>query len=120
MARPRRRVELEHWQPRLWLVVVGLLVLVVYLIAFVTQNSDEIRIDFVLFTASVSLIWLMLLGLAIGFVGGALVSQLYGRRTRRRSGRPQPPPRQRPGSLGETDETRVDVARRDRTEREPR
>ena len=104
MARLRRREQLEQWQPRLWLVLVGLLVLVVYLIAFVTQNSDAIRIDFVLFTASVSLIWLMLLGLAIGFVGGVLVSQLYGRRARRRSGGPQPPPRQRPGGLGEAED----------------
>ena len=120
MARPSRRAALDDWQPRLWLVLVGLVLLVVYLIAFVVQNSDEITIDFVLFTASVSLIWLMLLGLGLGFVGGVLVSQLYGRRTRRRSGGPQAPPRQRPGNLGETDETRVDVARRDPAERKPR
>ena len=43
---------------------------------------DRISIDFVLFSASTSLIWLIILLLAIGFLGGVMLSQLYRRRRR--------------------------------------
>jgi uncharacterized integral membrane protein len=61
-------------------VLVGFLLLALYVIAFVVKNDDRIRIDFVLFSASVSLIWVMVFVFALGFLGGVLLSQLYRRR----------------------------------------
>ena len=63
--------------------LIGLVLIVLWVIAFIVKNSDSVKIDFVLFSAHASLIWLLILLLAIGFLGGVLVSQLY----RRRSGR---------------------------------
>jgi uncharacterized integral membrane protein len=92
---PRRldRRELEHWQPRLWAVLIGLLLLLAYAIAFVIENHKEVAVHFVLATAHVSLIWLILLSVGIGFLGGVLLSQLARRRGVRRAsgGVPKPP-----------------------------
>ena len=82
---PRRRLdrqELQEWQPRLWLYLLGLLLLVAYVIAFIVKNDDEVTLDFVFTDAHVSLIWLVLLCVGIGFLGGVLLSQLYRRRRR--------------------------------------
>jgi uncharacterized integral membrane protein len=78
----RRRPEgpLEDWQPRLYAILIGLLLILAYVIAFIIKNSDHVKIDFVLFSTQTSLIWLIILLLAIGFVGGVLLSQLYRRR----------------------------------------
>ena len=80
--------EEEHlpstWQPVLYLKIVVLLVVIAYAVAFVVQNTDEIRVDFVFDTANVRLIWTLLLLLAIGLVGGILLSQLYRYRRRAR------------------------------------
>ena len=80
----RRRPEgpLEDWQPRLYAILIGLVLIVAWLIAFIVKNGDRIKIDFVLFSAHTSLIWLIILLLAIGFLGGVLLSQLYRRRGR--------------------------------------
>ena len=81
---PRRvdREQIQQFQPRLYAVLLGLLLVLAYLIAFVLQNRDEVGLDFVFFTAHVSLIWLILLSVAIGVVTGVLLSQLYRRRVR--------------------------------------
>jgi uncharacterized integral membrane protein len=76
----RRRFDSEELQPRLWAVLVGFLLLALYVIAFVVKNDDRIKIDFVLFSASVSLIWVMVFVFALGFLGGVLLSQIYRRR----------------------------------------
>jgi uncharacterized integral membrane protein len=70
------------WQPLLYTKIVLLLVVIGYSVAFVVQNTDQIRIDFVFATAKVRLIWTMLLLLAIGLIGGILLSQLYRHRRR--------------------------------------
>jgi len=72
--------KLEDWQPRLYAILIGLVLIVAYVIAFIVKNNDRISIDFVLFSASTPLIWLIILLLAIGFLGGVLLSQLYRRR----------------------------------------
>ena len=72
------------WQPLLYLKIVVLLVVIAYAVAFVVQNTDEIRVYFVFDTAKVRLIWTLLLLLAIGLVGGILLSQLYRYRRRAR------------------------------------
>lgn len=74
--------QLREWQPRFWAKLIGLLAIAIYVIAFVLENRRKVHLHFVLFTATVSLIWLILLSLGIGLVGGALLSQLYRRRSR--------------------------------------
>ena len=75
----------ENWQPRLYgrLIVLGLLA--AYAIAFVLENRKHVHVHFVFFTASVSLVWLILLSLALGLIGGILLAQLERRRRRRRA-----------------------------------
>jgi uncharacterized integral membrane protein len=71
---------LDQFQPRLWLILVGLLAMFLYLLAFISMNDKQIEIEFVFFTATVSLIWAMVLMVAFGALGGVLLSQLYRRR----------------------------------------
>ena len=70
------------WQPMLYTKIALLLFVVAYSIAFVVQNTDQIKIDFVFASARVHLIWEMLLLLAAGLVGGVLLSQLHRHRRR--------------------------------------
>ncbi len=72
--------QLDQWQPRLWIVLLALLAILGYLIAFVIKNDNRIEIDFVFFSSTVSLIWEIVLMLGIGVLGGVLLSQLYRRR----------------------------------------
>ena len=83
----RRRVDPE-WQPRLWAVLLGLTILSLYVIGFVVSNDDQIEIDFVLFKATVSLIWTMIFVFALGVLGGVLLSQLYRRRLGKKGRKP--------------------------------
>ena len=89
MSTPReqsRAERLREWQPRFWLRLLGLVLIAAYAIAFVLENRKHVSLHFVFFTAKVSLIWLILLSLAIGAVGGALLRQLYRRRRRHERG----------------------------------
>jgi len=49
----------------------------------VLENNKHVHVHFVLGTAHVSLIWLILLSVALGLLFGVLVSQLYRGRRRR-------------------------------------
>jgi uncharacterized integral membrane protein len=71
---------IEEWQPRLYAALIALVLIVAWLIAFIVKNDDKVQLDFVVLDAHVSLIWLIILLLAIGFLGGVLTSQLYRRR----------------------------------------
>jgi uncharacterized integral membrane protein len=86
----RKRVDTaeirENWQPRLYGRLILLALLVAYAIAFVLENRKQVSLHFVFTTARVSLIWLILLGLGIGVVGGVLLAQLERRSRRRRTG----------------------------------
>ena len=75
----------ETWQPKLYLRIVVLLLLAAYAVAFVLENRKSVPLHFVFATANVSLVWLILLSLAVGFVVGILLSQLERRRRRRRT-----------------------------------
>ncbi len=75
----------EQWQPRLYLRLLVLILLAAWAIAFVLENRKSVNMHFVFGTASVSLVWLILLALAVGFVVGVLLSQLERRRRRRRA-----------------------------------
>ena len=90
MRLPRRKrvdtTELqENWQPKLYGRLIALGLLIAYAIAFVLENRASVHIHFVFATASVSLIWLILLGIAIGVTAGVLLAQLDRRRRRRRT-----------------------------------
>jgi uncharacterized integral membrane protein len=85
----RRRLDTgelqENWQPKLYARLIALGLLAAYVIAFVLENNKHVNVHFVLVTASVSLIWLVLLSLALGVTGGILLAQLDRRRRRRRA-----------------------------------
>jgi len=75
----------ENWQPVLYVRVAVVVLLAAYVIAFVLENRTSVKVHFVLATARVSLVWLILLSVVLGFVVGILLSQLERRRRRRRA-----------------------------------
>jgi uncharacterized integral membrane protein len=72
----------ETFQPRLWFTIGGLVLIVAYIVAFIAENTKSVTVHFVVYTTHTSVIWIILLSLAIGLVGGVLLSQLYRRRGR--------------------------------------
>ena len=68
-------------RPWIQLAAVGLIAL--YAILFVVLNTRRVKVSFVVASARVSVIWVILLSLAVGFVLGALGSRLNRRRKRR-------------------------------------
>ena len=76
----------ETFQPRLWLTVVGLVLIGAYIVAFIAENNKKVTVHFVLFSAHTSVIWVILFTLTIGVVGGLLLSQLVRRRSRKQRG----------------------------------
>lgn len=82
----RGRDQVETWQPRLWFILVTLLLVGGYLFAFAVKNDRRVDVDFVLVTATTSLLWTILLSLVLGLVIGVLLSQLYRRRGRHKRG----------------------------------
>jgi uncharacterized integral membrane protein len=79
-----RRFGADESQARLWSFLAGLLLLVLYVIAFIVKNDDRIKIDFVLFSTSISLIWEIVFIFALGFLGGVLLAQIHRRRGQQR------------------------------------
>jgi uncharacterized integral membrane protein len=77
----------EQWQPKVYARLLLLAVVVAYAIAFILENGRHVTVHFVLTTTSVSLIWVVLLSLALGAIGGILLAQLDRRRRRRRATR---------------------------------
>ena len=70
----------DEYQTRLWIQLGLLLLAVAYVVGFVVANSDETKVSFVLFSTTTSLIWVILLSLVIGLVGGIVLSQLLRKR----------------------------------------
>ena len=73
----------DRWQPRLYLRLIVLGLLVAYAIGFVLENRGQVHVHFVLTSAHVSLVWLIRLALGVGLLGGILLGQLERRRRRR-------------------------------------
>jgi len=67
-----------------------LALLVAYAVAFVLENGKKVRVSFVFAHAYVSLIWLILLALAVGLVVGMLIPRLERRWSRRSHEAAQP------------------------------
>ena len=76
----------EQWQPRVYARLIALAIVIAYAIAFILENGKHVSVHFVAGTARVSLIWVVLLSLALGAIGGILLSQLERRRRRRSAG----------------------------------
>lgn len=93
----------RSWQPRLWIALALLILIGGYLIAFAVGNDQEARVDFVFGEASTSLIWVILLSLFAGLVGGVLLSQLFARRHARREPASSPPSDEMPTSISDGD-----------------
>jgi uncharacterized integral membrane protein len=89
LRRPRIDTDevADRWQPRLYVRLIALGLLVAYAIGFVLENRKAVHVHFVLISAHVSLVWLILLALGVGLLGGILLAQLE-RRRRRRSNQP--------------------------------
>jgi hypothetical protein len=73
--------QIREWQPRFWAKLIGLVLLSAYVIGFIIENHRNVHVHFVLFTAKVSQIWLIVLSLVIGFLAGAFSRQLHRRRS---------------------------------------
>ncbi|HXR12994.1 MAG TPA: LapA family protein [Gaiellaceae bacterium] len=80
------RIE-EEWQPKLYARLIALALVVAYVIAFILENGKHVTVHYVFATTRVSIVWLILLCLALGAVGGILLAQLD-RRRRARPGTP--------------------------------
>jgi uncharacterized integral membrane protein len=78
----------ESFQPRVWIRLAALSLLIAYTVAFILENAKHVHVHFVFVTTSVSLIWVILLCLAIGLLTGIAGSQLYRHRRRRDRGKP--------------------------------
>jgi uncharacterized integral membrane protein len=76
----------EQWQPKVYLRLIVLAVVVAYAIAFILENGKHVAVHFVFATTRVSIVWLILLNLALGAVGGILAAQLDRRRRRKNAG----------------------------------
>lgn len=89
----RRRIDTgelrDTWQPLLYARLIALVLLVAYAIAFVIENRTSVPVHFVFATVNSSLVWLILLALAVGLLGGILLAQLERRRRRRAHERPE-------------------------------
>ena len=73
-----------------YLGLVLLALLTAYIVAFILENGSSVSVDFVFGTEHVSLIWVILLSLAVGRVGGLLLAALERRRRLRSSQRREP------------------------------
>jgi len=100
LLRRRERSTDESWQPKLFARLIALTLLVAYAIGFVLENGKHVSVHFVFTTTRVSLVWLILLCLAIGLVAGVLMAQLDRRRRRRRTGEQGSEPGDTVGDLG--------------------
>lgn len=67
-----------------WVQLTAIGIVALYALLFVVLNTHRAKVSFVFGTTNVSVIWVILLSLAVGFVLGAFGSRLYRRRQRRR------------------------------------
>jgi uncharacterized integral membrane protein len=100
LLRRRDHTDREGSQAKLYGRLILLTLLIAYAIAFVLENGKHVAVHFVFTTTQVSLVWLVLLCLAIGLVVGVLAVQLDRRRSRRRRSEQPGEPSDAVGDLG--------------------
>ena len=78
MAEEQAKRERPPW---IQLTAIGLVAL--YAILFIVLNTHRAKVSFVFASTKISVIWVILLSLAVGFVLGVLGARLNRRRKRR-------------------------------------
>ena len=78
MADEQAKRERTPW---IQLTAIGLVAL--YTILFIVLNTNRAKVSFVFASTKISVIWVILLSLAVGFVLGVLGTRLNRRRKRR-------------------------------------
>jgi uncharacterized integral membrane protein len=66
-----------------WIQLTVIALVSLYALLFIVLNTHRAKVSFVFGTTRVSVIWVVLLSLAVGLVLGALGSRLHRRRKRR-------------------------------------
>jgi uncharacterized integral membrane protein len=80
----------ESHRRRFYAQLIALALLVAYAVAFILENSKSISVHFVFGTAHASVVWVILLSLAVGLVGGMLLPRLERRWRHRAQQSPEP------------------------------
>jgi uncharacterized integral membrane protein len=75
-----RREGIDERQARQIGLVAAVVLAVVLLLVFVIENSDSVSVSFVFFSADISLIWVIVLSVAVGAVLGAVLPRIVRRR----------------------------------------
>lgn len=81
--RPPEREGLDEEQVRRLAATGALVLLITLVLVFIVENSRQVPVSFVFFSANISLIWVIVLSAVFGAVGAAVL----GRVVRRRLGR---------------------------------
>lgn len=66
-----------------WLQLAAIALVALYALLFIILNTNRAKVSFVFASTRISVIWVILLSLAVGFVLGALGSRLNRRRKHR-------------------------------------
>ena len=66
-----------------WVQLTAIGIVAVYTLLFIVLNTHRAKVSFVFASARISVIWVILLSLAVGFVLGVLGARLNRRRKRR-------------------------------------
>jgi len=82
MAEEQAKPERTPWLHWVQLGAIGIVAL--YTLFFIVLNTHRVKVSFVFASARLSVIWVILLALAVGLVLGVLLSRLHRRRQRRR------------------------------------
>ena len=84
MAEEQAQRERTRWAQLVQWVQLGTIGVVgLYTLLFIVLNTHRAKVSFVFSTARISVIWVILLSLAVGLVLGVLLSRLNRRRKRR-------------------------------------
>jgi len=66
-----------------WVQITAIGLVALYALLFIVLNTRRAKVSFVFASTKISVIWVILLSLAVGFVLGVLVTRLNRRRKRR-------------------------------------
>jgi uncharacterized integral membrane protein len=82
-TRLQRRLRGMH-RRGLWVAAIGAIVILVYLILLIAENSHRVKVHYVFGTSHTRLIWLIIVVGLLGWFWGIATSSIIRRRTRRR------------------------------------
>ena len=76
----RHREGLDEHQVRQIAMIGGLVLVASIALVFIVENSHQVHVSFVFFSADISLIWVIILSAAVGAVAGALGARMVRKR----------------------------------------